>query len=762
MSRCLVFIFSLLFQSIFAQTSVDLKHAELYSGGQYTTQDIINVSHDPSGNRYNLIYSGSYTIMNSLDGDSLFFDGVTDTISAKRYHSYILTKISPKNKLLFTTRIDVFEHSVTNSFFVNTPFLKVTNNEGICILFTSMLSDSIHLINTNSQLERRIVPKFGAKALSFAWQLNTTGNTSFINEIHYQDAGVSNNSVGLFFPGYLLSNYLVADSGLRTLYLDKRLSSSSSQVLFVSENGNINSLSIDSDAFIRVDSSGNFQSLQYIKYSNGELNLKSSVLFLDKIGSSQIELLNVRCERPDTLLGSLFLIDSGEYTILVQRDTLQSIKWIYPLGKGVKHYYISNNPQKETLLLTLQVDRSEFSVVNQPNLSGYNNLVVYLAEIDLKTGQLVWSNFIGSSFVTRFYRWDFNKATGGYFMSGTMYGPQLNIGSFTYQNIDGKSNNFILYMDSMHIVRGSNSLSDIYNLTINSPGYSTYNIWMLFDSTIIGNHFLSEVVSPRGSVSLFGTFCDSLFLGCSVAMSKGFKSQYDYQGFEVEYIPNDVLIDTIICGPSFSPSGRFFWNKSAVYSDTLSFGNGCSRSVQYNVIVSQYSKEQIVQSNPITCDLTEAVICGPSKAKSYHWYPRDYLSSDTIACPIISFLPNSTWYILKVIDSNSCESVDSIWVDANYVKDSLQEIPNVITPNYDGLNDCLDSHIWGAWNHVTLRVFNRWGGLVYEKIGREFCWNGKSEDGTSLNDGVYYLMVVGELGCISNYVYQGTLTIIRD
>ena len=73
-------------------------------------------------------------------------------------------------------------------------------------------------------------------------------------------------------------------------------------------------------------------------------------------------------------------------------------------------------------------------------------------------------------------------------------------------------------------------------------------------------------------------------------------------------------------------------------------------------------------------------------------------------------------------------------------------IPNIITPNGDGVNDyftipCLDS---GLFRDNTLIIYNQWGDKVFDRVGYDnspfSAWNGtlNGEQGKDLPDGVYY------------------------
>lgn len=72
----------------------------------------------------------------------------------------------------------------------------------------------------------------------------------------------------------------------------------------------------------------------------------------------------------------------------------------------------------------------------------------------------------------------------------------------------------------------------------------------------------------------------------------------------------------------------------------------------------------------------------------------------------------------------------SIEISPCYKGDYYLEIPNVITPNGDGINDCMDM-IYENIVPGELKVFNRWNSQVYAGAYERFCPE-------SLKDGTYY------------------------
>lgn len=83
-------------------------------------------------------------------------------------------------------------------------------------------------------------------------------------------------------------------------------------------------------------------------------------------------------------------------------------------------------------------------------------------------------------------------------------------------------------------------------------------------------------------------------------------------------------------------------------------------------------------------------------------------------------------YSVTAVDSFNNESflTDSVCID----NCPYYEIPNVFTPNGDGKNDLLRPFPYRFIDHIKLRIYNRWGALVYETDNLDILWDGKTQD----------------------------------
>ena len=129
-------------------------------------------------------------------------------------------------------------------------------------------------------------------------------------------------------------------------------------------------------------------------------------------------------------------------------------------------------------------------------------------------------------------------------------------------------------------------------------------------------------------------------------------------------------------------------------------------------------------------------------------------------CPNPAVIPEeSTVYHVAITDALGCVFLDSVLVEVTNDINQLFRPVNVITPNNDGDNDFLWFSGLEKFPSNTLKIFNRWGNIVFQKVG----YQGDDErfDGTyqgkPLPPGEYYYV----LSVTSGEIKQ-TLLIVRD
>ncbi len=96
-------------------------------------------------------------------------------------------------------------------------------------------------------------------------------------------------------------------------------------------------------------------------------------------------------------------------------------------------------------------------------------------------------------------------------------------------------------------------------------------------------------------------------------------------------------------------------------------------------------------------------------------------------------------YVVTAIDSFYNESLysNSICIENCYEF----EMPNVFTPNDDGINDLYLAIKYDFVKSINLKIINRWGNEIFASEDVLFTWDGKNSKGKLVTNGVYFYTV---------------------
>lgn len=136
----------------------------------------------------------------------------------------------------------------------------------------------------------------------------------------------------------------------------------------------------------------------------------------------------------------------------------------------------------------------------------------------------------------------------------------------------------------------------------------------------------------------------------------------------------------------------------------------------------------------------------------YSWYPALYLNSETILQPTSTPMEDII-YTLTVTGTGGCK--DSSEVAVKLLPEP--QIPNAFTPNNDGLNDTWGIPNLNLYAKCEVKIFNRYGQLVFHSNGYQQPWNGTFK-GEPLPTGTYVYIIDTKR---RKKLYKGIVTLIR-
>jgi len=235
--------------------------------------------------------------------------------------------------------------------------------------------------------------------------------------------------------------------------------------------------------------------------------------------------------------------------------------------------------------------------------------------------------------------------------------------------------------------------------------------------------------------------------------------------------------DTLICvGQEVilsTPTGtgyNFFWSElgESVFNNSQTIGVTPDSTITYEIRVTssgtlacerrdtitvEVGYPQLIEpKDTLICQGDEVVLKSELIGDSYFWNTGN--SDQAI------FAQDSGWYYVYIYnDTLICPTIDSIMlkIEPCYIP---FEVPNVFTPNGDGINDTFIAKTTFDYEEFFIEIYNRWGRIVYESNNPFFEWDGGTKNGDFCPAGVYFF-IAKHKHFENSDEQKGTITLIR-
>lgn len=180
----------------------------------------------------------------------------------------------------------------------------------------------------------------------------------------------------------------------------------------------------------------------------------------------------------------------------------------------------------------------------------------------------------------------------------------------------------------------------------------------------------------------------------------------------------------------------------------------------YSLGISLYPSDTAIYAG---APLQLQAITTTDHGNNYSWIPASGLSCTTCTDPYVWVGTSTSSYIVQVTDKNGCTASDTMYIHVR-VPPSIY-IPNVFSPNSDGINDFFQIFTSGVTHESVsqfyIEIFDRWGEKVFETNDSEFMWDGVYK-GNPMPPGVYvYVAQYSLTGEERSIINKGSLTLIR-
>ena len=232
------------------------------------------------------------------------------------------------------------------------------------------------------------------------------------------------------------------------------------------------------------------------------------------------------------------------------------------------------------------------------------------------------------------------------------------------------------------------------------------------------------------------------------------------------YLPNgivDVTTTTVFSDSNLwgNPPYSYFWDNAEISAHAnicsgshwveVTDADGCVVRSDFDIdplLIALDPAEFIIECNieNLDVDITADVTGGTA--------PYTYAWSNGSTGNLINLSLNPGNYTVTVMDNNACTEDTSFVIAAI----SADCVPNVFTPNGDNINDTWSLENTFLYSDSEIRIYGRYGKLLFQSVGYNIPWDGRNENGNDVPEGSYFYHI--EIGHDFD-VIKGSVAILR-
>jgi gliding motility-associated-like protein len=349
----------------------------------------------------------------------------------------------------------------------------------------------------------------------------------------------------------------------------------------------------------------------------------------------------------------------------------------------------------------------------------------------------------------------FYSQTPGFYYAVADYGPDCNVVSNTVELIQYNTP-YLLASPYGVICNG-----DPVTLTVQTTEGSVVN-WL----PPLSGSALTQTITDIGIYTCSINACD---IYTEISMDIIIDSMdlfIESDDLDLTFCPSDSLLlyapDNLATyqwqSPVSSNNQMIYVSEPGTYSVIGTSGSGCRDTTQINVNMFDEYPSIFPMEDTTICAKETALVHATSNDLIY-WstsnvYNNAFTMGNAFTTEMLYY--TDTFYVYSATENCQTEIFPVIIHVDRHCREI--EIPNIITPNGDGHNDCFPSDRYDYG--LDLAIYNRWGKLIYSGEKIRGGWKGDHQNGRKISDGTYFYILTATFFDGTKATYQGEVMVL--
>ncbi|MBS1635206.1 MAG: gliding motility-associated C-terminal domain-containing protein [Bacteroidetes bacterium] len=244
-------------------------------------------------------------------------------------------------------------------------------------------------------------------------------------------------------------------------------------------------------------------------------------------------------------------------------------------------------------------------------------------------------------------------------------------------------------------------------------------------------------ISISPTPTLVATTGDSTCYGGPLILTADFGSGATINWYSDASLTTVLAANSASYSPSISANGTYTYYAQG----TL---NGCV-SAATPITAGYYNIHAIATADvytgnaPLSVNFTGSNSTGVTSTDQFSWVFGDGNGTSQID-PNHVFNSGGTYDVVLTVTDAESGCVDTAMVVIKVEDDLIVIVPNVFTPNGDGVNDYFHVTVTGA-KTAEGYIYNRWGQLLFSWDVLNASWDGKASNGENCPDATYFYLI---------------------